>query len=137
MSPPSEPEHAALVAAYRRSIYQVRLPAGLQILSLDQPLPESLASKGGAFVTAHNPRSHPHSDEDNAEAQRRLLQRLQRDGFTFFPGEGRSPDGDWSEESVWVVGMPRGAAQHIAQDFAQTAYLFAEPDGVLELVFTL
>jgi hypothetical protein len=115
MPTPPEPEHAALVAAYRRTIYQVRLPAGLQILSLDQPLPEPLAKKGGAFVTAHNPHSHPQSDEVNAEAQRRLLQRLQQDGFTFYPGEGRSPEGDWSEESVWVVGMSREAAQQITR----------------------
>ncbi len=63
-----------------------------------------------------------------------------RDGeFLFFPevilATLLTPEGDWSEESVWVVGMPREAAQQIAQDFAQTAYLFAEPDGILELVF--
>lgn len=125
-----------LAEAYRGAIYEVYGESGPFALVLDQPLPEPLAAQGGAFLTAHNPLSQRQSAELNAAAQARLIQHLQDARLSFSLGEGRAPDGGWREESVWVTGISEQTAEHLAQDFSQLAYLFAEPGGVVQLRFT-
>jgi hypothetical protein len=132
-----------LIAAYRATDYRVRLPGSVITLRVDQ-YSEPLARlhderdvRSSAFITAYNPYSRQASQQENTIAQQALLFELAARGFSRMEGEGAAPTGDWPPEpSVLVIGATFQAAQQLALQFRQNAFLFCAADAVPRLVLT-
>ena len=144
----SEPERAALEAAYRATAYEALGPGVELDLRVDEQsaaLDALLTSTGRiswAFLTAWNPRSQPLAPEENAERQRALWAALEASSGEggepplLLPGRGRGLEGDWpAEESVLALGLPRAAALQLARRFEQHAFLGGRRGDFAELVW--
>lgn len=128
-----------LEALYRATLYEVRAPRPF-VLRVGEPSPEadallaSVGAHGWAFLTAWNPRSTRASAEANALAQKRLRACVAGRALVL-DGEGRAPDGSWSEESLFVAPASEEEAVAWARAFEQTAVLVGEVGGRARLVF--
>lgn len=115
-----------LIALYRSTRYDVRLPGGRRVaLSVDAAPPETFLRWAGdatyVFVTAHNPRSTPQPAATNRAAQRALLGDLRSLGARVLAGAGRG-DG-WREPSLVAAGLDLDAIDALATRYAQHAVL--------------
>ncbi len=72
-------------------------------------------------VTPWNPFSVVLSDEANSERMTGLISDLAKTSATWFNATGSSPDGEWSEDSLLVVGMVRSEAIGIGRQHDQHA----------------
>ena len=91
------------------------------------------------IVTAYNPASHHLSAEDNAHRAERLRSDLDelatllsdehQRSLVVLPAVGTSPDGDWSEESVWVGGLTELEALALGARFGQNAVVTGAVGG--------
>lgn len=130
----------ALVAAYQATEFHVfaQPPFALRVDERSEAAAGLAAAHGAscaAFVTAWNPESKPASDATNAEAQRRLVAEVEREGYAWLPGEGRGATGDWPPEaSLFVLGLPRGKAKALGRAFRQNAVVWVGADAVPELL---
>ncbi len=128
-----------LLAAYQDSDYVVSDEPEL-VLKIGVPSPrlDALLEKEGApfaaFVTAANPRSKPHSAEENAKALAGLDQLVAASGYPSRHGEGRESNGDWVEPSRLVIGITRENAEALGRLFGQNAIVFIEKGRAPELV---
>ena len=110
------------------------------VLRIGEPsagLDELLDAEGAAtaaFITAANPRGVKRGAWQNEIANAALVESRSGAGFRCFEGEGRSPDGRWTERSVLVVGIPRADAEAVGRAFGQNAIVFAERGRPPELV---
>lgn len=132
-----------LLAAYARAIYRVDLPSGEVFLRVSAPAPEidrRLAAEGlsgFAFLSAANPGSLVHSDEENRRRHQQLSERLLALGLSAIAGESyEAASGGWREASLLVCGIEREAAIALAREFGQMALLYGEISGPVELVPT-
>ncbi|MDX1682449.1 MAG: DUF3293 domain-containing protein [Phycisphaeraceae bacterium] len=120
---------ADLEQAYRRTRYRAELPIGPVVIRIGQPTPaldQWLADEDfhdWAFLTAANPFSRPTDPDTNAARQAQLADRLRKDGWRFYTGEGIPDEGDdWSAEPSWmVVDIDPDTAMAIAREFNQNA----------------
>ncbi len=122
-----------LLQAYRKTSFFADTRVGrleLRIGSLCPRLEELLANLGArswVYLTAFNPRSERLSDEENQNRHRRLVERVERLGFSAFPGEGVGDDGTWPpERSLLVLGVDRRQAIDLGREFGQLAIVFGE-----------
>lgn len=128
----------ALLRAYRRSSYRVRLHrGGAAVIHVGQPLPRQLEPLAGnrdwGFLTAWNPRSQPQSVDDNRKAQRRLLADLHANAsWAIHPALGMGSDG-WREPSLWIVGIPQTSLERLAARYDQNAWLYGHGAGIAQL----
>lgn len=125
-----------LVALYRGTHYDVRLPGGARAtLAVDAPPPDAFARwLGGAtyaLITAYNPRSTPTPATINRAAQHRLRADLATLGARVLPAVGRG-DG-WREASLVAAGLDRPAIDALARRYAQHAVLVGCGDAPVEL----
>jgi hypothetical protein len=118
----------ALLAAYRRTDYRVRLHrGGWASIRIDTPLPASLQALTGsrpwAVITAWNPRSRMRPREDNRRAQHALLNtlRAQPSTLAIHPACGVGLDG-WHEFSLFVIGPSITTLDMLANQYKQNAY---------------
>ena len=96
-----------------------------------RPVDEVVAEFGSFWVvTAWNPFSEELAPDENARRHAELLARLEADGLVWLPAVGSSPDGQWAEESMAVVGIDRETARALGRDFDQHA-VFEVADGIL------
>ncbi|WP_114240034.1 DUF3293 domain-containing protein [Dyella sp. C9] len=121
----------ALLAAFRRTDYRVRLAeGGWASIRIDQPLPPRLLSRldgrPWAFITAWNPRSERVPRGRNRQAQHRLLAALRElgGGIAIHPALGVAEDGQWREPSLFVVGADTAHVDPLARQFGQHAYVY-------------
>ena len=112
---------AELEPLYRSAVYTIDDGTG------PAPATEVAARHGTSFViiTAHNPLSVVHADEENAARNAALATALE--GERVLPAEGASPDGAWSEASFAVAASPRVYA--LAEQFGQAAVLEVDGSG--------
>lgn len=130
----------SLDAAYRATRYRVVTAQGQQLVRVgahhavldalcEAALPPA-TPRGWAILTAHNPRSVLLSPSENASRAERLRQELDQlasvlsddqRGLLVFPAVGASPDGSWSEESVWVAGLSELEARILGARYQQNA----------------
>lgn len=129
-----------LLAAYWRTEYRVLLPPGFVFLpgqNLSAATTKWLASQGlscWALLGAWNPHSSPLPAAVNAARHRKLLQNLDRRGYSFLPATGAGADGLWPpEDHCWVLNMPAQEAVRLGRLFEQNAILYWEKGGVVEL----
>lgn len=123
---------AATIQAYRTTHFVVKgaNPFVLRIGVKSGPLLSlyrEAQSDCCAYLTACNPFSEVLSDSANAERQARLERDLEAQGWTFFPGSGEHPSGDWP-------GEPREEAKAFGARYEQNAIVWCAADAVPELV---
>lgn len=88
-----------------------------------------------AFITAYNPYSAECTDEQNLEAQSRLLKSINLLGLKTIQGEGRDSKGKWpGEPSLLVLGCENAQAQELGRLFQQNAIVWCGENVVPELV---
>jgi hypothetical protein len=141
----SHPERARLLEAYQMTRYVVRPHACtgcqelvLRVAALHPVLDAALAARGHrewAFITAWNPGSRPRSDEENRRAQEQLLSQLIAGGWVAAPAIGEAEDGRWSEQSLFVPGLPRTEAGRFGCAYGQVAVLVGRVGAPAELLF--
>jgi len=120
-----------LLAAYEKTDYAVfgEPELVLHIGERNPDLDELLEAEGAstaAFITAANPRGRARSAWENEIANAALVKSQTEAGFACYEGEGRNPDGSWTEKSVLVVGISRADAGIVGRAFGQNAVVFVE-----------
>jgi putative PIN family toxin of toxin-antitoxin system len=124
-----------LIEAYGQALYAIEGGPVMRIGEPSAPLDELLAAHGvasAAFVTAANPRGEPGSHAANQAAMAALRASL---AWDFLSGEGRDAQGRWSAEpSLFVLGIPRHAAEALGRRCDQNAIVFVEKGAAPELV---
>ena len=89
-----------------------------------------------AFLTAWNPFSAETAQHDNETAQKRLRARLEEMQTVVFSGIGEDASGQWpGEPSVLALGISRGQAVQLGDEFQQNAIVWIGADCVPGLVF--
>ncbi len=133
--------NAALLAAYRRTIYRVHLPEGdvdLRVGELSPTLDAALEARGvtrWAWLTAVNPRSEVLSDAENRRRLHDLAAALANESLTHLPGVAIDPDGAWPDEASFFVLEPDAERlRALADRFEQNAYLAGERGEAARLV---
>lgn len=132
---------SALIEAYRRTDYRVRLPQGgwasIRIdASLPAPLRGWVGSSYWAFLTAWNPFSQPRPRTQNHAAQHALLAALRGLTATRTLRPAIGVGGGWREPSLFVVGPALADTDALAQQFKQAAYVHGLADGYARLRLT-
>lgn len=130
-----------LLDAYLVTHYRVDYSAGAFILRIGQQSAELLALfqekavSGAAFITAWNPHSQPTSHVENMQAQRCLLDAVQRMGYESIPGMGVDPAGKWpGEASALILGLERTEAVRLGRTYAQNAIVWCGEDAIPQLL---
>lgn len=129
-----------LVTLYRRAHYCVPFQGSEAILRIDvrsELLLKIHRLRGvscSAYLTAWNPGGRALPLAENIARHHRLLSALRSAGFAWQEGEGRSPEGDWRETSVLVLGMTESQARHIGNEFEQNAIVCAGADVIPRLL---
>jgi hypothetical protein len=131
---------AGLLAVYRRSHYEIRLPGGhtRAILRIDEQVPAAVSDwladmPFGAFITAYNPRSTTLPARDNRRAQHALLVSLRAANACVLTGVGRMPGESWREPSLFVAGLSLSDIDVLACRHSQNAVVLAHGNGVAQL----
>lgn len=97
----------SLLRAYEQTHYCLpSLNATVKVGSVCPPLEEWLADHGircGAFVTAYNPGSAPHTAAENQYWQATLQAELDQWQQAYLPAIHRDPSGRWPEEPAYFV----------------------------------
>lgn len=130
-----------LIAAYAATHFRVTgvpdpfvLQVGQRSAALEA-LHEAYSVGSSAFLTAWNPRSQPHSDNENRAAQAEMESALTVAGYVLLKGVGEDPSGRWpGEESVLALGIGCAEAEDIGRRYGQNAIVWAGTDAVPELV---
>jgi hypothetical protein len=128
-----------LVQAYRNAEY-VAFADRHMVARVGEPsaeldaLMQAEGAATAAFVTAANPRGEKRSDVENGVANAALQNFISAAGYPHFWGEGRDPQGAWSEPSFLVIGIYRSNAEALGQLFEQNAIVFCELGKAPELV---
>lgn len=78
-------------------------------------------------ITAYNPMSVGHTDQDNERAQQSLVQDLLETGWTFTQARGAAPDGSWTEPSLAVVDPPLDDLSLLLRRYGQAAMFVVAP----------
>lgn len=127
---------AALDLAFRQTTYRVYAPQGSFDIRIGAS-PTGLTREPWAFLTAYNPLPRNLEDAENRQRQERFQEQLQREGYRFYSGEGIGDDGVWPPEpSVLVLGVTREQATDLAAAYEQLAFVYGEPGGPAELIWT-
>jgi len=125
-------------AAYRATTYRVTDPPLALRIGHRHPQADQILLKhqanSWAFLTAWNPGSIELCREANAALNEALKQKLEE--HIYFEALGEPENSDWTAEaSVWILGMSREAAEEIARDFGQNAFVYGDAGEAAELVF--
>lgn len=140
----SDSERERLLEAYRATRYVIRPHATtgsqewvLRVGALHPALDSTLTARGHrewGFLTAWNPGSRPRGDEENRRAQERLVSQLVAGGWVVASAIGEAEDGSWSEQSLFVPGLPRAEAERFGRAYGQVAVLVGRAGAPAELL---
>ncbi len=73
------------------------------------------------IITACNPFGNVLTSDENSLRNHSLQEYIEKLNFEFKPVNGRSPNGDWQENSFAIYGFTRSQACQLAQAFDQRA----------------
>ena len=131
---------AELLKAFADTHYIVHHEAPFA-MHIGQPCPELKAlmaeynALSAAFITAWNPFSQNLHAKENQDRQDELKANIKKRGLICIDGIGKHPSNNWpGEVSVLVLGLDLEAAKSLARHYEQHAFVWAEGDGVPELV---
>jgi len=130
-----------LLTAYRNTDFTIHAPDGELVMRCEQEsdaideLVRTFGKTNCAFITAHNPGSIKLGAFENAQRHQELLHEVIRIGYPHFPGRGVGRASSWDpEESVFIVGIPKGEAQELGRAFGQIAIVVKELGCRAELI---
>ena len=133
-----------LLTAYRNTDFTIHTPDGELVMRCEQEsaaideLVRTLGKTSCAFITAHNPGSIKLGVFENAQRHQELLHEVIRIGYPHFPGRGVGRASSWDpEESVFIVGIPKGEAQELGRAFGQIAIVVKELGCRAELILCI
>jgi len=135
-------DEAKLWAAYSATKYVVPGMAAQEVaIVIGQRTPRLDALLDGdghacwCFVTAWNPGSQPLGQVENEVRNAGLRARLEAEGFTCLPGEGRGQAAEWPPEaSFLVLGLPLEQGVAVGREEGQIAIVYGERGGTARLV---
>lgn len=145
MNDPHSPEagvrdlSAALIAAYKATLYEVQSPNGLITLKVGMRLDDSQALLGTSaervsVVTAFNPFSRCLTSEDNLIRHRLLIEAVKEANRKYLPAQGRDPTSEWASESSLAILDPTDTElDDWMRTFEQNAVLIAENGSTAKL----
>lgn len=122
-----------LEAAYRQTLYCV--PSLDLCFEIDKPnealleLAGKLGFQAWAIITACNPRSESLTESEKNTRMLELEAHLSEQGFTYYNAVGTSTNGEWSEPSVFVLGMDASTAVSIGNRWGQMAVVSSGKTG--------
>jgi hypothetical protein len=138
-----EPGPDRLAQAYHAALYRIDTPTPILLrIGAAHPELKTLARAlqqpaWGAFLSASNPRSRilrPAANDRRLKALQRVLKQAR---YSWVPGRGLDPFGQWPEEpSLWVPGLPKSVAHALALRFGQNAFVWCDEHTVAHLVWT-
>ena len=89
-----------------------------------------------AFISASNPGSQRLEELENRSRHLKLVDEVQRRGFTFFEGKGIPDQAGWMPElSLLIMDIPQQKACALAASFGQNALLLGGKDGIPRLQY--
>jgi hypothetical protein len=125
-----------LFEIFRTARYNVE---GLGDLYIGEPLPKSVVqwmrvngTNTFAMVGAENPQGVKATEPENQIKHLELLNYCMEKGFTFLAATGSGED--WHERGVAIIGISREGAMELMHMYDQAAILYAEIDGVVEMI---
>lgn len=95
---------------------------------------EPSSPKGAVFITAWNPLGKKTTDIENRRANVELKKELIRQGLNIIDGFGKSPDGQWRENSFFAYPVDKNTSLSLCHHFKQNAVVYISPDGLPELL---
>jgi hypothetical protein len=129
----------ALIALYRESHYDVRLPNGrIATLRIGNPVPAPIVRWIGSddaafYVTSCNPRSTSLPKAENDERLETLRTELRARSCRWLEGAGYVPGEAWREECLLVSGIDRGKADEIARRYDQNSIVVVRAGAAVTL----
>ena len=120
--------------AYRTAEYYIEDDPPIRF-EIDQPhqglalLLMSFDVEQAVWITAYNPGSQPHSEDDNLTNQMQLLERIETMRLNYFVGHSCDAAGDWFEPGYLVLGMDETVGIELGREFGQHAVVFIQPSG--------
>ncbi|TAL83922.1 MAG: DUF3293 domain-containing protein [Rhodanobacter sp.] len=129
----------ATLRAFRSTCYLVCLDeVRWASIRIDQPLPPPLQAITGTlpwgFITAWNPHSQPHAEAENLARQQLLLTSLREaPAARVFPAIGVGMVDDWSEPSLFVIGIDTAELDMLGRRYRQDAYVHGRGGSVARL----
>lgn len=88
-----------------------------------------------AFITAWNPLPLVLSLEENRKRNEELENQLKNNGLQYTLGLGVSADGNWSEESFFLINCNEETAKVLGKKFNQLAIVYGEKMNTNQLLF--
>lgn len=134
---------SGLVEAYLATEFRVHpaenQPGFTLRIGVEQPELRSLMKhhnvNSAAYITAWNPLGKQQPDDENRSRQAVLRQALIQRSLAYLSGIGQGTGGDWpGEESFLVLGLDLVAAQRLANEVEQNAFVWAGVDAIPKLV---
>jgi hypothetical protein len=89
-----------------------------------------------AYITAWNPLPTTYTLEENRMRDQSLRVDLDALSLDYIEGIGEALDGTWHEESLFIKNISKEQAECLAYKYGQVAYLFANGNEKMELVYT-
>ena len=133
-----------LIDAYRTTRYVVESAGGefalwhIQSSREMQELYEIHQTDSALFITAWNPFSKVHDDEENRQANEFLREELEAHSMAIFSGRGVGLDPVWApEESYLALGIDRQTSLSIGRQLGQNAIVHAGADAWPEVYWIL
>jgi hypothetical protein len=129
----------ALIALYRESHYDVRLPNGhAATLRIGEPAPRPVArwiGDGGVafYLTSCNPRSTSLPKTENDERLETLRAELRAQNCRWLEGAGHIPGEAWREECLLISGIGIAAADEIARRYDQNSIVVVPATSAVTL----
>ncbi|HEY1078305.1 MAG TPA: DUF3293 domain-containing protein [Fontimonas sp.] len=128
----TQPERAALEAAYRAAQYRIVLAQGRivrHVGRIDAAADAALAGAGcrrhWAIVTPCNPGAQRLSDRENAARLAALIRDLEARALRHLPAINAAQDGSWPEPGCCILDAPAALIESLAVQYGQLAYLSA------------
>ena len=127
-------QETELDEAYRTAEYYIEDDPPIRF-EIDQPhqglalLLMSFDVEQAVWITAYNPGSQPHSEDDNLTNQMQLLERIETMRLNYFVGHSCDAAGDWFEPGYLVLGMDEAVGIELGREFGQHAVVFIQPSG--------
>jgi hypothetical protein len=88
-----------------------------------------------AFITAWNPLPLILSLEENNKRNKELEKEMETLGIKYTNGIGVSADGNWSEESFFLINCSKETAMELGKKFKQLAIVYGEKKNTNQLLF--
>lgn len=129
-----------LLVAYRAAHFHVfaKLPFVLRIDEYSKELAalhEAVGVICSAFITAYNVCGVQCADDQNIDAQERLLASIEKTGMASVEGEGKDPEGIWpGEPSLLVLGCAARQAEEWGRLYQQNVIVLCGDSVMPDLV---